>query len=878
MHLPRVLVKLQIFLCLAFTCLLTGIAHAQTPGCQYADAQQSPIYTSPISVCLLCGIVNPGMAVDGDMSTSSSIRANIGQGFIGQLLTLQQGAVAGDSIRLKLGLPGGISDPALLGSVRLQLYLSSNPADGPVLLNSSTVRVSAAGGNLLEAVMPVTTASDAILVSLGGSLTALTTLEVYYAELIVRKARPDEASAAAQVCAGATATLTAINTSGVVVKWYDAPDGGNELFTGETFNTPAIQPPGATFYIGSSRNGCANTTREPVTVTALPLPAAPVPASTTRQVCLGATAQLSVALPQAGYTYTWFDAAAAGNVVGSGATVDVTPLAEGTYAYYVEAAASGCASTSRARSEVTVAALPAAPALAVSSIQVCNGGSVSFSVQNPVAGAIYRWYNAASGGTPLFTGTLLTIPALTADTTFYVEAVSADGCTSATRTTVQAEVLAPPAAPQIDAAAVCAGGSTELQVKNPVAGQVYNWYNVQANGAPFHSGTSYVTPALTNPVSYYVEAVGNNGCTSARNTAIVTIHGAPVAAALENGTIELCAGNTATFSVAAPVAGYTYRWYSQEAGGQVLYTGPDFTTPALAAAANYYVEAVSENGCVGSTRSVATAAVTASPAAPELEGASVCAGQPAELKIKDPVPGIIYRWYETSAGGPVLYSGNSYTTAPLTAGQNYYVDAVTAGGCASAARSAVMASLLPQLSAPGLSVGNTSVSSITFQWSSVAGATGYEVSLNNGQTFMVPSSGTTGTMHTVTNLAPIQSVALQVRALGENSCQHSELSAAVAGITANPGGEPIYIPEAFSPNGDGRNDLLKVYGSTVVAVEMQVYNILGQRVYASKDWSRGWDGTVDGRALPMGVYAYMARVTVRSGVVMVMRGKVMIVR
>ncbi|WP_343699913.1 gliding motility-associated C-terminal domain-containing protein [Chitinophaga sp.] len=816
------------------------------------------------------------MAVDGDVSTASRIRAHIGEGFIGQLLALQQGALAGDSIRLRLALPGGLSDAALLAAVRLQLYGSGNPVDGPVLLNSSTVRLELVGGNQFEAVMPVTAGADAILVALGGSLTALITLDVYYAELIVRKARP--ASAAVQVCEGAIATLTAINTTGIVVKWYDAPAGGNELFTGETFNTPAIQPPGSTFYIESSRNGCANTSREPVTVTGAPLPAVPVTVSTAPQVCLGAAAQLSVAAPQAGYTYTWFDAASAGTIVGNGATVDVTPLAAGTYEYYVEATVSGCTSSTRAKSEVTVMALPAAPALATGSIQVCSGGSASFSIQNPVAGAVYHWYNAASAGTLLFTGTSLTISALTADTTFYAETMSADGCTSATRTIAKGEVLAPPAAPQIDAAAVCAGSSTELKVKDPVAGHVYNWYNVQANGAPFHSGTSYVTPALANPVSYYVEAVNENGCTSARNTASVTIHNAPAAPALQHETVTLCAGNTATFSVASPAAGYTYRWYSQETGGQVLHTGPDLTTPALAATANYYVEAVSENGCVGNTRSVASAAVTASPAAPELEGTAVCSGQPAELKIKDPVPGIIYRWYETVSGGPVLYSGNSYTTPPVTAVKNYYVDAVTATGCTSTGRSTVIAGVLPQLSAPGASVAAATEFSITFQWNSVAGATGYEVSLNNGQTFLPPSSGATGTTHTVANLAPIQSVALQVRALGENSCQHSELSAAVTGITANPGGEPIYIPEAFSPNGDGRNDLLKVYGSTVVAVEMHVYNMLGQRVYVSKDWSEGWDGTVDGRALPMGVYAYMARVKVQSGVVIVMRGKVMIVR
>lgn len=79
---------------------------------------------------------------------------------------------------------------------------------------------------------------------------------------------------------------------------------------------------------------------------------------------------------------------------------------------------------------------------------------------------------------------------------------------------------------------------------------------------------------------------------------------------------------------------------------------------------------------------------------------------------------------------------------------------------------------------------------------------------------------------------------------------------AYAEICVVPEAPRIFVPDAFSPNGDGVNDLFQVQGIGFLVYRIEVFNRWGRVVFQSRDPQASWDGTHNGVPLPEGVYAY----------------------
>jgi gliding motility-associated-like protein len=71
-----------------------------------------------------------------------------------------------------------------------------------------------------------------------------------------------------------------------------------------------------------------------------------------------------------------------------------------------------------------------------------------------------------------------------------------------------------------------------------------------------------------------------------------------------------------------------------------------------------------------------------------------------------------------------------------------------------------------------------------------------------------------------------------------------------------------FIPNAFTPNGDGQNDDFNVlYKGDMELKELSIYNRYGQRVFSSANKNSSWDGTFNGKAIDGGIYFYYIRIT-----------------
>ncbi len=70
-----------------------------------------------------------------------------------------------------------------------------------------------------------------------------------------------------------------------------------------------------------------------------------------------------------------------------------------------------------------------------------------------------------------------------------------------------------------------------------------------------------------------------------------------------------------------------------------------------------------------------------------------------------------------------------------------------------------------------------------------------------------------------------------------------------------------FFPNAFSPNGDGNNDLFQIYGGDIKTISLKIFNRWGEKVYETTNSMAGWDGTYKGVMQNGGVYTYEAVVT-----------------
>ncbi|WP_145859377.1 Ig-like domain-containing protein [Pedobacter suwonensis] len=705
----------------------------------------------------------------------------------------------------------------------------------------------------------------------------------------------DVAAADATICAGAGTTLVASTTTvtNPTFTWYNDAALTSVAYVGASFATPALTATTNYYVTVKGDNKCENSaiTAKMVTVTVNEgATAADIALSVSAKLCGSGSAVINASSTTVtNPVFTWYNDASLTSVAFTGPTFN-TPVLTATTTYYATVKGTNkCENTAANAKPVTVTVNPNAVAADITvngSTSVCgNTAATLAATSTAVTNPVFTWYSDATLNTVVFTGPVFTTPVLAANTTYYVTVKGDNRCenTSATARAVVITVNASPNNPVVSVpnGGICAGDGATLTITNAQAGVTYEWYNAAVGGNLLFTGTTFNVTALTATTDYYVLAIGTGGCTnnSGRVKVTVTVNTKPAVPTVAATSVSVCTGSTAILTVTNPQTGVTYNWYTTPAGGTVAGTGVNFTTPAVNANTTYYVEGA--NGtCISSSRTavnVIALPVPVVPASVTAANGTLCAGSSTILTVNNPVAGLAYRWYAASSGGTVLAEGTAFTTPNLNVTTIYYVEASAAGGCASATRTAVTITVLPILAKPTVAVQTTTANSVTFAWTAVAGATAYEVSLNNGLTWVNPTGGSTGTTYLIAGLKPDQSVSILVRAKGQIECQTSQNGSAT-GKAANPFGDQVYIPNAFTPNNDGKNDVFLIYGNTISSAKMSIYTQWGQLIFQSDNVSNGWDGTFKGVNQPNGVYVYMIDITFSNGTTSMRKGTVTLIR
>lgn len=261
------------------------------------------------------------------------------------------------------------------------------------------------------------------------------------------------------------------------------------------------------------------------------------------------------------------------------------------------------------------------------------------------------------------------------------------------------------------------------------------------------------------------------------------------------------------------------------------------------------ITAVSAFGCANTKTRTVDALRT--PALPAITGDTVCFGTQAFLLAAAPPPVVQVDWYESLSAAAPFHTGFTWVTPPLTSSGTYYVESVSAPGCRSA-RAPVEARLFAD-GAPVLQQSSTLVDL-------PAGEVAFSVGGNFRPEQYLWSFGDGGSSSEPAPVHVYQTPGkyeIRVQLLSEDGCPAELVSQMEVRQVVS-----LFIPSAFTPNGDGYNDAFTIAGNLLQQLHVQVYNRWGQVVFETRDPGFSWGGEVrSGGMAEEGVYLVVVRAT-----------------
>lgn len=324
-----------------------------------------------------------------------------------------------------------------------------------------------------------------------------------------------------------------------------------------------------------------------------------------------------------------------------------TPYLTSSATYYVQADSAGCTSNFI---PVTANIYPMTADPVTADVSRCGVGTVTLTA---IDTATVYWYDAATGGNLLYTGSPFTTPILSVNTIYYVEAGTY--CPSA-RIPVNVSV-SQITAPSTTDGSRCGTGTVILGAS---AADPVDWYDDPVAGNFLGTTYNLTTPSISSTTTFYAEAV-QTGCSSTRTPAVATINDVSLEP-LVSSSFNCGPGDvTLTATSADPVT-----WYDAPAGGNLLGTGPTLTLTGINATTVVFAEA----GTICPSNRVADSAYIYSVPVVNL-GADVVISSPQTVTL-DAGPGFAtYLWS----------TGETTQTILVSSTNTYSVTATDANGC-----------------------------------------------------------------------------------------------------------------------------------------------------------------------------------------------------
>jgi gliding motility-associated-like protein len=347
-----------------------------------------------------------------------------------------------------------------------------------------------------------------------------------------------------------------------------------------------------------------------------------------------------------------------------------------------------------------------------------------------------------------------------------------------------------------------------------------------------------------------------NGCTDSIIKS-VTVDTIPVASISSSQGQIVCEGSSLVLNA---TGGATYEWYRDG----VLLAGVNGASFSATSAGVYNVRAISSRGCVSTVSNTLTLTLLNKPKA-DFDFDSYCINRPVTFINKSLVSNsgpISYQWTDsrgntsTNASPVFSYTTSGVVTMKLKVTPQVctsIADSITRTINIEAPRQAIRMPFIDAIVSDPIKLQARNFGT-SYLWSPGKGLT--------DSTVVAPTAVLTAPQQyniTISVASGCQTVdTLFVRVFNNYS---------------------VFVPNVFTPNGDGQNDQLLINLIGIKQVKyFRIYNKAGKKVFESNDPNQRWDGKLDGVLQPLDSYMWVIEAVSNSGNALIERGVVTLLR
>jgi len=546
-------------------------------------------------------------------------------------------------------------------------------------------------------------------------------------------------------------------------------------------------------------------------ITVNPLPT--VVASNDTSICLGSSATISAS---GAISYSW------NNGLGAGQNHAVSPITTTTY-IVTGTDVNGCQNTDN----VVVTVNPLPTVIASNDTSICLGSSATISASGALT---YTWNNGLGAGQNHAVSPITT-------TTYIVTGTDVNGCQNTDNVVVTINPL--PTVVASNDTSICLGSSATISASGAIS---YSWDNCLGVG-------QNQSPSPITTTTYIVTGTDVNGCQNTDNVVVTVINcGNSPIANFSSSDSSICINDCISFTDLSSGSPTSWSWYffgsstptsSQQNPTNICYpTSGSFDVALVVSNAN------------GQDSIFLTNFITVN-ALPNVvantSNTSICAGDSIVLTGSGATS---YSWDNGVTNGvsfiPTATTLYTVTGTDLNGCQNTNNVTVTVNSCAAPTTNFNSSNNTPCIGScitfNDLSAGTPT----SWAWSFINGTP--TSSTNQNPTICYDSIGTFDVQLIVSNSFGTDTLLIS-NYITVDSCIQQE---------------PIFIiPNVFSPNNDGNNDLFFVESFGLETLSMKIYNRWGEKLFESNQLDAAWDGrTESGTICSEGTYFYIISITI----------------